>query len=151
MLYFFSTPPSFGVPSAVCCGSCCVGGGSFSSNINSSKNRIIASTSGVAQPLGSGAPPRCLFRSPSCLNRFCNGGEYTSSCKTAFAKHMLPLFTSPRARRCGSAALQVGPEGVVPSRKARSPAFCKRETRRWRRGGDGEANDGRRRGQGIGS
>ena len=48
-----------------------------------------------------------------------------SSCNTAFAKHMFPLFTSPRARRWGSAAWQVGPDDAVPSKRARNPAFGK--------------------------
>ena len=52
-----------------------------------------------------------------------------SSCNTAFAKHMFPLFISPRARRCGSAAWQVGPEDVVPSKRERDPAFS--EGRKW--------------------
>jgi hypothetical protein len=104
--------------------------------MNSSKNLTVASTSGVAPPPVSGPPaPRCPFRSPSSLNRFQNGGECTSSCNTAFAKHILPVFTSPRARRRGSVALPVGREGVVLLRRARNSALGKGGTR----DGGGEA------------
>ena len=48
---------------------------------------------------------------------------------------MLPIFTSPRARGCSSAALRVRGKGVVPSKRARDSAFGKGETR----DGGGEA------------
>ena len=85
--------------------------GDSSSTINSLKNLTEASTSGVAPPPVSKAPAmRLPFRSQSSVNRFRDGGRFTSSCKTAFAKHMFLVFTSPRARRRGTVALQIEPQ-----------------------------------------
>ena len=98
---FFASSSSFGFSPAACCGGCCAGGGS-SLNTNSPNSFLVASSSGVARPSVSGPPsPRCPFRSPSSLSRFQKGGERTRSCNTAFAKHILPVFASPRARRRG--------------------------------------------------
>ena len=52
-----------------------------------------------------------------------------SSCNTAFAKHIIPVFTSPRARRGGSAALPVEREGVTLLRRARDSALGNGGTR----------------------
>jgi hypothetical protein len=82
--------------------------------MNSLKNLTVASTSGVELPPVSGTPaPRCPSRLPSSLNRFKNGGEFTRSCKTAFAKHIFLVFTSPRARRRGNVAPSVGQEAGI--------------------------------------
>ena len=105
---FFSSsaldvPPAAG-------GDCCWVDG-VSSTINSLRNLTVASTSGVAPaPVSGSSGLRCHFISPSSLNRFQNGGEFTSSCRTAFVKHIFLIFTSPRARRRGSVALLVGRE-----------------------------------------
>ena len=86
----------------------------------------MASTSGVAPPPVFGPPaPRWPFKSPSRLSRFHNGGECTSSCNTAFAKHILPVFTSPRARRSGGAVFSCGWGDILPLRRARDSAFGK--------------------------
>ena len=110
---------SLDFPSATC------RNGGRSSNINSSKNFNVASTSGVAQSLVSETPAlRGPFKSPSPLNSPQNGGKCTSNCNTAFAKHILPVFTSPRARRCGSAAaLPVEREDVALLRRVRDSAL----------------------------
>ena len=88
-----------------------------SSTVNSLKNLTVASTSGVELLPVSGTPnPRCLFRSPSSLNRYQNGGEFTRSCKTTFAKHVFLVFASPRARRRGNALLLDGQEAGMEER-----------------------------------
>ena len=120
--FFFACPPSLGFPPAARR----VGGGSFSLCICSSKNLTMASTSGVAPPPVFEPPaPHWPFKSPSCLSRFHNGGECTSSCNTASAKHILPVFTSPRARRSGGAVFSCGRGDILPLRRARDSAFGK--------------------------
>ena len=85
-----SSSSSLDFPRAACCSGCCVESGSFASDLNSSKNLTVASTSGIAPLPVPGSPsPRCTFRSPSSLNRFQNGGECSSSYDTAFAEHIL--------------------------------------------------------------
>ena len=81
---------------------------------------------GVAPPPVFEPPaPHWPFKSPSCLSRFHNGGECTSSCNTASAKHILPVFTSPRARRSGGAVFSCGRGDILPLRRARDSAFGK--------------------------
>src|SRR5580658_9789935 len=110
MLSPFLSLSALDVPSVVGCDGCCVEG-DLSSKRNCLKNSTVASTSGVATPV-SGAP-RCAFTWLSSLNRFQNGGRFTSSCKTALAKHIFPIFTSPRGRSRASVAPPVGREAGV--------------------------------------
>ena len=121
--FFPSSRSSLGLSFASCCSGCCDGSDSFSLNTNSSKNLIVASTSGVAPLSISGPPaPCCSFRS---LYRFQKGGACTSNCNIALARHTFSVFASPRARRRGRVASPVAREGIVPPRKARDSEFGK--------------------------
>ena len=105
---FFSSL-AFDVSPVVDC-DCCGFEGDSPSTKNSLKNLTVASTSGVEPPTVLGTAPRCAFRSRSSLKRFQNGGECTSSWKTAFAKHIFLEVTSPRRRRRGRVSLSIGQE-----------------------------------------
>lgn len=111
---FFASSSSRSFPPAASCGGCCVECDASLLITNSSQNLTVASTSGIATPPVSGPPAsRCLFKSLNFLNKSQNGGECTSNCNTEFAKHIPPVFTSPRARNRGSVALPDVREGVA--------------------------------------
>lgn len=96
------------------------------SGTNSLRNRMVASTSGVAFVPSRWEPttgPATCFRSSE--KKRWKGGQYTRICRTAFAKHILPVLMSPRGRIFMAAAtLTADPEGPSLSRRNSSLRFA---------------------------
>jgi hypothetical protein len=103
---------------------------------------------GKSQGRGDGNIMALPVSLPSCspisrlisLNRPKKGGQLTSKCNTAFARHIFPLWTRLWACRCSSVALLDGPFDDMPLSRERSSALGKGRT--WEgRGPRGESGE----------